>query len=120
MTEVAALPAETDAEIGLYLLEDVHEGRGRLDTSGNREAESMRLPGPVIWILTDYNNTDLFIRCTVESIEDEWPRRVNGLACPDLFLDLPYDLTKIRGTEFSFQCIFPTGLYLHFHLRFDH
>ena len=65
-------------KVGLYLLEDVLQGRGKLDAVLHREAQPVGLTRFVIRILSDDHHLHLVERTQVEGIEYQLTRRIAG------------------------------------------
>ena len=65
-------------QIRLYFLEYILQGRRKGDSVIDGKTQTMRLPWPVIRVLSDNNHLRFVIRTEVESIKNQLSRRITS------------------------------------------
>lgn len=103
-----------DAEVALYLFEDVLQRRGKRNAVVHREAKPVSLTGFVVGVLSENDYLYLLERAAVECGENLFTRRINGV-CGILLVYEPGELFEVTLVEFGLQPLFPTFFYTDIH-----
>ena len=111
------ISAHPDAEIRLYLLEYVLQGRRCRHTFRHGKRESVCLSRSVIRILSKDDYLHLIQRRKVESLEYLASGREYPLSLSLLLMQETHQRFKIRFPEFTRQRVLPTAFYTYFHVR---
>ena len=104
-------------QVGLYLLEDVLQGRREGDTVVHREAKSVCLSGTMIGILPDNDYLCSVERTKVESIEYQLARRVDG-GCPVFGAHKVGETDEVVFLKLWCEMLLPAFFYLYIHNGF--
>ena len=104
-------------QIRLYFLEYILQGRRKGDSVIDGKTQTMRLPWPVIRVLSDNNHLRFVIRTEVESIKNQLSRRITS-RCTILLTNEIRQLHEIRLLKFRSQMLFPARFYLYIHKLF--
>ena len=106
-----AVPWWLHTEIVAQLFEDVGERRRHRDAVLHREAQAVRLPGPVVRILPENQHLHVGIRSTVQRGKDLIVRRIHGVLLA-LVAHERLQLFPIRLLELAAQERVPIGRHL--------
>ena len=101
-------------KIGLNLLEDVLQRRGKLDAVLHREAQSVGLTWLVVRVLSDNHHLHLVKRTQVKGIEYQLPWRIASIL-RILRTNRTGEPDKIVFVELTTQILFPALFYLNVH-----
>ena len=95
------------ADVVVQLLEDVLQTRWERNAIGHRKREAMRLSRAMIRVLAENDHLHLIERRKVERIENQWPRRKNGIL-PLLTDEERLEVGEIRCLKLRLQHLVPT------------
>ena len=104
-------------QIIMYFFKNILQGRRKGDSVIDRKTQTMRLPRPVIRVLSDNDHLRLVIRTEVESIKNQLSRRITSRRTILLTNEIR-QLHEIRLLKFRSQMLFPTRFYLYIHKLF--